>query len=385
MLIRDADESSYVPIRDPTGREMVGAGRAGRPNTGPLLDYDYTSPPVSEVSSPRFEFSEFTGIRGDGEQRQQLPQMTPRARLQRRFTGKEDNMRGFTTPLRTDIRVLGEDSVDSLETPTQKGIPLFQSSTITPSNSVLFGSPKPMATIPGFITTPPSPIHPLRLPSSSSPSSPTLPPSRTTNPFRQNSVDRPRTIKATSDPPPQATITTTTTNGRTNDERYERSRISKTMRTTNRNNTIGPTLSSSSSSSSSSPISYIKPSSRLSFPGFGIGSYWNGNDGNRRVVSGNGGTSTSTTNGRDHGGRRSNNGSIGSIGESSTSSSTSSSPSGMNGSSAHFGTKSESEKKRGELQMRVYTARTQMDSGVLLRVFRCPEECREDVERILGD
>jgi hypothetical protein len=57
----------------------------------------------------------------------------------------------------------------------------------------------------------------------------------------------------------------------------------------------------------------------------------------------------------------------------------------MNGSSAHFGTKSESEKKRGELQMRVYTARTQMDSGVLLRVFRCPEECREDVERILGD
>lgn len=44
---------------------------------------------------------------------------------------------------------------------------------------------------------------------------------------------------------------------------------------------------------------------------------------------------------------------------------------------------SESEKKRQDLQTRVYRARTQMPSSVKLRVFRNPSECAEEVDPLL--
>lgn len=337
VFIRDADESSNVPIRDPTGWEMAGAGKAGmRLDNEPLLDYDYTSPPTFE---PR---PEFTRNRSDGGPQQEV---TPRAKKPQVFPGEKQNIQ-----FRTDVQVFDEDPV---ETPTPKSVPLFESPTITPLNSSFLGPPKPTAaTTPGIITKPPPPIHPLRLPaslSSFSSSSPTLIPSS----LRQDSIDKPRTVKATSDPP-QVTITTTTTNGLVNDER---SRISTNTRTPHRNNTVGPT------SSPSRPLSYIKSPSRFSFHGFGV-------EGHRRIVSGSSVAS--------------HNGSIGSSGGKSSSSSTSSLPAYNGGGSGGSGTSAEGEKKRGELQMRVCTARTQMPGKVVLRVFRSPEECREDVERILG-
>ncbi|KAF9008927.1 hypothetical protein BDQ17DRAFT_1422116 [Cyathus striatus] len=44
----------------------------------------------------------------------------------------------------------------------------------------------------------------------------------------------------------------------------------------------------------------------------------------------------------------------------------------------------EPEKKRYELQTRVYRARTQMPGHVMLRLFRDPRECQADVEEVLG-
>ncbi|EKM82035.1 hypothetical protein AGABI1DRAFT_35522, partial [Agaricus bisporus var. burnettii JB137-S8] len=44
VFIRDADEASYAPIQDPTGWEMVDAGKAGmRIDSEPLLDYSRSS------------------------------------------------------------------------------------------------------------------------------------------------------------------------------------------------------------------------------------------------------------------------------------------------------------------------------------------------------
>jgi len=43
----------------------------------------------------------------------------------------------------------------------------------------------------------------------------------------------------------------------------------------------------------------------------------------------------------------------------------------------------EVEKKRYELQMRVYRARTQMPSQIVLRIFREPAECVEVEEEML--
>lgn len=55
---------------------------------------------------------------------------------------------------------------------------------------------------------------------------------------------------------------------------------------------------------------------------------------------------------------------------------------GLSGSGGS-GRLSESEKKRQELQMRVYRARTQMPSTVKLRVFRNPSECVAEVDPLL--
>lgn len=53
--------------------------------------------------------------------------------------------------------------------------------------------------------------------------------------------------------------------------------------------------------------------------------------------------------------------------------------------SSTFAKLSEAEKKRAELQSRVWRARTQMPASVSLRVFRHPEECDVEVEAILRD
>ncbi|KAF7770671.1 hypothetical protein Agabi119p4_6645 [Agaricus bisporus var. burnettii] len=388
VFIRDADEASYAPIQDPTGWDVVDSGEAGmRNDSEPLLDYSRSSSPASEVSSPWLGSSSEARRR----QQEQEQQMTPRAKLPRRYSGQEDDKRGFATPLRRDKQIFDENSVETLDTPTQKSIPLFQSPTITPSTSRILESPKPMERMPLYISTPPPPIHPLRLPFSSSSSSssnmsPPLPP-RPRNPFRQNGkhgVERPRAVKAVSEPPPLVFDI----NGRVinDDDQYERLKNSTSMRTTtsmktkmtDRINTIGPSLSVSGSSS---PLPYVKPSSRLSFPGFGGGGHWNGGNDGRRVASAN--NTSRLHEGTNKSGNNNNTTTSSSSSSSSSTSSTIGSGSG-NSTSGYYG-RSEGEKKRAELQMRVYTARTQMPSGVLLRVFRDPGECGEDVERILGE
>jgi hypothetical protein len=70
---------------------------------------------------------------------------------------------------------------------------------------------------------------------------------------------------------------------------------------------------------------------------------------------------------------------------SSTASTTSSSYNALNYyGGANGGKMTEVEKKRYELQMRVYRARTQMPSHIVLRVFREPSECVEVEEMMRG-
>ena len=69
---------------------------------------------------------------------------------------------------------------------------------------------------------------------------------------------------------------------------------------------------------------------------------------------------------------------------SSTASTTSSSYNAFNYGGANGGKMTEVEKKRYELQMRVYRARTQMPSHIVLRVFREPSECVEVEEVMRG-
>lgn len=336
MFIRDAEESNYAPIRDPTGWAMVDAGRAGtRSGAEPLLDYDHSggSSPASSPgsSSPRL------GLGDD--------QTTPRARhIKRTFSGGSYTRKG--TGASTSIGSLftngplNEEPSEG-DTPKQKDIATFPSTTsISPSASATTftsGSSKPTASS-GYITTPPPPVQPLIIPSSSSQLSSSL---------SRQPPGRMRAQRSATDTYTQTNRGQPYINGYANDE---------TGHSRPRTNTVR----SSTSSLPSIPLSYTKPS-RLSFLALG------GTTTGRRTSPNVDQISNPNLSGSPRSG-----GSSGSSGSSGTTTTTSSTNGG----------RSESEKKRGELQNRVYTARTQMPSRVLLRVFRHPEECGEDVDRV---
>ncbi len=336
MFIRDAEETCYVAIEDPTGWGAVAAGRAGaRSSSEPLFDIasSSTSSPSSSPGDERERMPTTKARPGQGAKRTMSDTFTQTRAHKNSKAGRS------AAPPRTEVVFtngpLSEepgtegDHEDRVDTPKQTTFPSFP-----------YGQTNSTA----YITKPPSPVQPPYISYHHNP-----PPSLSNEAVTRKNLD--------------VRINTFSSTDRNKSQRpHPPTRAEST-------NSTGSTSSSSSS--------FYKPSDPYSR--FGSLSPFSRLGRFKRKDS-------TTTNGiGDDGDTITNDNSATAAGYSRRGSGAGSSGGASGGSGSSSGSKlTEAEKKRTELQTRVLRARTQMPGGVPLRVFRDPRECEEDVGGILG-
>ncbi|KAF9448927.1 hypothetical protein P691DRAFT_791824 [Macrolepiota fuliginosa MF-IS2] len=364
VFIRDAEEQCYAPIDDPTGWAVVEAGPEPPLGSSPTNTsysssssvslstpsspvHTPSSSPRSIVAPPQQTTPKLSQIRkrvfsnpmGSGS-----GTVSPRRRTSMGIGVRRTSAGGLFTPgPLTEEPVEGEgESMDDAETPRQPQCAAFSGGSQIGPPSVTVSAPSlppppslsaplPVSTQPsGYITTPPPPVPPLAF-SSHTPYNRNMSAGNGGSSVKRSATDALSQLNISS--------------------RYNiKSRAS--------------TRSSGGGSSESESDGYSKLGSlSASFAALGA-----------RRTPGSGsdsGLGSAGIFGRGSGGAGNVNINIGDGGRGSPSNSSSGSVGG-------------GEKKRAELQMRVYRARTQMPEGVPLRVFRHPVECGEDVDVILG-
>ncbi|KAJ3560136.1 hypothetical protein NP233_g11030 [Leucocoprinus birnbaumii] len=327
IFIRDAEETLYDPIDDPTGLSFAGGNTgaltaASSPNLTPVRDEPMT--PRFRKAAKRAFSDTFTSMRASVSR-------SPDGLLQE--ASGEDEFADTPKPQHPPTLTLSP----QIPHTTPSSSPSTPSS-LTSSSSTSSNPPTILTPASGYITAPPAPVTPLSIPNSTSTSyfassssaGPRMPETNSPNPSQLNKSHLQRRISLNS-----------------------RSRLSKPAPPSHAD-TLPPTT----------PSTYYKPDSRLALslpvninkrhgsPGIGYGGM-------------NGGT-------------------IAEGGSSGSSWSSSGSSVGGGGGGVSNARVIEGEKKRQDLQMRVMRARMQLlGTNVKLRVFRNPSECKEDVDFLL--